>query len=113
MPDDYEPPENKGGRREVLGPAVMLARANPMRWVLVTTHKNKNSAASYVSKLRNENGPVARSGIEARHDGCDIYVRYNEDKDEFLRLQRPADAPDGDDPAFAVPPPLDPPADLS
>lgn len=104
MPEYFEPPEPSSRKPETLEPAIVLARANPLRWVYVTEHKTATSAASYSSKMRRPMSIVRRSGIEVRRDGAKIYLRYDEANDEFLQLNRPADAPDVDDPAFAVPP---------
>lgn len=104
MPESFEVSAPVGRAPETLEPAIVLARANPMRWVFVTEHKTSGSAASYVSRLRNPRSIVRRSGIEVRRIDNKIYLRYEEGLDDLLQLNRPADAPDADDPAFAVPP---------
>lgn len=100
-------------RKEVMKPAIATARANPMKWVLVTVCGHKQSASTQVSKLRKPDCIQVRSGLDFRHDDATIYVMYDPSKDEFTQAAIPEDAPGLDDPSIADPPPLDPPDGLS
>ena len=111
MPDSFEPDPPKA-RVEVMKPAIATARANPGKWVYVTTCGHNQSASTQISKLRKPDGPQVRAGLDFRRDEASIYVMYDPSKDEFSQAVIPADAPGLDDEALASPPPLDPPDGL-
>ena len=112
LPDNIEP-EIPKKRKEVMKPAIATARANPGKWVRVTTCGNNQSASTQISKLRKPGCLQVRSGLDFRRIDATIYVMYDPSLDEFTQAVIPADAPGLDDEALADPPPLDPPANLS
>lgn len=112
MPPSFEP-EIPKERKEVMKPAIATARANPGKWVYVTTCGHNQSAGTQISKLRKPGCIQVRSGLDFRRYEASIYVMYDPSLDEFSQAVIPADAPGLDDEALASPPPLDPPADLS
>lgn len=72
-PDNYEPPATRAGASRKVQPAMDLAKANPGRWVTITTLANKQSAASRASGLRKT---ASALGFEIAQDDCEVLVKY-------------------------------------
>lgn len=72
MPETYEPPPAGKGSTKKFAPAIEEARANPGRWVLVTTMGSVSSAASRTSGVRKD---IERMGLEIARDENKILIR--------------------------------------